>query len=160
MTGEAVPGYGNHERQPFTRTTMSPIRTLPLALLLLAACGRAGTDPAAAADTPTSPAVSGAAGGTMLASSASLLGRWEKVERTLPPVTLELRADAADRVTGQVWLSGVTYQSPVTLSDSGFTLGAGRPTMRGTLVADRRLRVQFLDANGRAEHEETLVKMQ
>ena len=139
---------------------MSPTRTLPLALVLLAACGRAGTDPAAAAvDTPTAPAVSGAAGGTMLASSASLLGRWEKVERSLPPVTLELRADAADRVTGQVWLSGVTYESPVTLSDSGFTLGAGRPTMRGTLTAERRLRVQFLDANGRAEREETLVKM-
>jgi hypothetical protein len=138
---------------------MSTIRSLA-AGVALAACGRgseAATTPAdraAAAD--TTPA---AAGGTMLASAASLLGRWEKPEQTLPPVALELRADAADRVTGQVWLSGVTYEAPVALGDSSFVLGAGRPTLRGVRVPDGRLRVQFLKADGAVEHEELLVKI-
>jgi hypothetical protein len=109
---------------------------------------------------PGSAGPSDAAGGTMLASSAALLGRWEKLERSMPPITLELRADAADRVTGRVWLSGVSYQVPVVLEESGFVMGAGRPTMRGTLVAEGRLRVQLLDAQGGVEHEATMARGQ
>jgi hypothetical protein len=127
--------------------------------LTVAACDRPGTEPAAARDTPDA-AAGGAAGGTMLASSASLLGRWQKPEQTLPPITLELRADAADRVTGRVWLSGVTYDAPVTLGDSSFVLGADRPTMRGALTADGRLRVRLLDAQGATQLEAVLVRAQ
>ena len=136
-------------------------RGVPFAVALaLAACG-GGAEPAV---TPTDSAgdqgAQGAAGGTMLASSAALLGRWQKIERSLPPITLELRSDAADRVTGRVWLSGVTYDAPATLGDSSFTLGAGRPTMRGALTANGRLRVQMLDAQGAVQHEATLARMQ
>ena len=121
--------------------------------LSLTACSGKGSPPATAG-------VSDAAGGTMLASSAALLGRWEKVERSLPPITLELRADAADGVTGRVWLSGVTYEAPVVLEDSGFVLGGERTTIRGVLVTEGRLRVQLLDAQGRVEHDATMVRRQ
>lgn len=121
----------------------------------VAACDRSDTEPAAA---PRDTA-GAAAGGTMPASAASLLGRWEKQERTLPPVALELRVDAADRVTGRVWLSGVTYEAPAVLDDTSFVLGAGRPTMRGSVTADRRLRVRFLKADGSVDREELLAKV-
>ena len=120
--------------------------------LSLAACSSKEIHPATAGP-------SDAAGGTMLASSAALLGRWEKIERSMPPITLELRSDAADRVTGRVWLSGVTYEAPAALEESGFVLGGERPTMRGALVAEGRLRVQLLDAQGRVEHEATMVRV-
>ena len=60
-----------------------------------------------------------------------------------------------------MWLSGVTYDAPATLTDTSFALhaaGAERPTMLGTLTAEGRLRVRFVDAAGRTEHEATLVK--
>ena len=147
---------------PIGSAVSSTIRSLAAAAALcaVAACDRPGTEPAAAPrDTTPTAGAAGAAGGTMLASAAALLGRWQKPEQTLPPIALELRADAADRVTGQVWLSGVTYEAPVVLGDTGFVLGAGRPTMRGALTADGRLRVQFLDADGAVVREEVLVKV-
>ena len=159
MTRRRVAGYANQDATPTHGAAMSLLRsssvsTIRTALagalaLALAACDRPGTEPAAAA-----------AGGTMLASAASLLGRWQKPEQTLPPITLELRADAADRVTGRVWLSGVTYDAPVTLGDGSFVLGADRPTMRGALTADGRLRVRLLDAQGATELEAVLVRAQ
>ena len=136
---------------------VSTIRSRVVALsVALAACGGSGSEPAA---TPTDSVGQAAAGGTMLAGSAALLGRWEKIERSLPPITLELRADAADRVTGRVWLSGVTYDAPVTLDDTSFALGAGRPSMRGALTPDGRLRVRMLDAQGVTQHEALLARM-
>ena len=120
--------------------------------LTLVACSSKETRPVTVG--PSDPA-----GGTMLASSAALLGRWEKIERSMPPITLELSVDAADRVTGRVWLSGVSYDAPAVLTESTFVLGADRPTMRGELVADGRLRVHLLDAQGGVEHEATMVKI-
>jgi hypothetical protein len=142
-------------RSAFPSVIHSRLAVAGFISLTLSAC--AGQGPAVQVD-PSGPT---AAGGTMLAGSAALLGRWEKVERSMPPIALELRADAADRVTGRVWLSGVTYEAPVALDESSFVLGAdSKPTMRGVLVADGRLRVELLAANGSVEHEATLVRVQ
>jgi hypothetical protein len=140
-------------RWVFSSVLRSRVAVAGLFSFALTACGGQGTGVRV---DPTDPS---AAGGTMLASSAALLGRWEKVERSMPPIALELRADAADRVTGQVWLSGVTYEAPATLEESSFVLGSDRPAMRGSLVAEGRLRVELLDGRGAVEHEATLVRM-
>ncbi|MBV9879661.1 MAG: hypothetical protein JO180_04155 [Gemmatirosa sp.] len=60
----------------------------------------------------------------LTASSARLLGRWQKVDHSLPPVTLEVRAStsAFSGYEGQVWLSGVTYTLPARLDDSSVVL--------------------------------------
>lgn len=50
-----------------------------------------------------------------------VVGRWQKVEESLPPVTLEVRRETSGLV-GQVWLSGVTYTLPATIDDSSVVL--------------------------------------
>lgn len=50
-----------------------------------------------------------------------VVGRWQKLEESLPPVTLEVRRESGALV-GQVWLSGVTYTLPATIDDSSIVL--------------------------------------
>ncbi|MEP6832304.1 MAG: hypothetical protein ABJB74_02875 [Gemmatimonas sp.] len=51
----------------------------------------------------------------------AFLGRWEKVEGGLPPVSLEIRHDG-NATVGQVWLSGTTYTLPAFFDDSSVVL--------------------------------------
>jgi hypothetical protein len=89
-------------------------------------------------------------------AAANLLGRWEKVEKSLPPVLLELRS-TAQGVEGQVWLSGVTYTLPAVLADSIVSLIEPTDATRlvGVLQKDGRLRVTF---RGEPPVEAFLVK--
>ena len=83
------------------------------------------------------------------AASTRLYGRWEKVETSLPPITLELRGGARGS-EGQVWLSGITYTLPATFVGDTSVVLADPASSRlapfvGVLEKDGRLRVR-LDA--------------
>ena len=122
---------------------MSPFRLVPL-VLALAACG------STAEPRPAS------------ARGQALLGRWQKVERSLPPLTLEVRPNGAF-VEGQVWLSGVTYTLPGVVDDTMVVLArpessAPAPVV-GVLERDGRLRVRLRGDGTSADIEERLVRM-
>ena len=117
---------------------------LAAAAVCLAACGRTHGD--------LGPRAS-------LATSQAMLGRWEKLEKSLPPVTLELRRSTTSftGVEGQVWLSGVTYTLPATIVDSNVVLAdpvSSGPAPFVAVVRDGALRVRL---NGH-DREERLVR--
>lgn len=113
----------------------TPRSRLAAALLLLAACR-----------SPTT------------ALAPRLHGRWEKLEKSMPPIVLELRRGAAGD-EGQVWLSGVTYTLPAVLTDTSVVLAApasSKPApFVGVLQTDGRLRVRL---DGDPPHEASLVR--
>ena len=82
---------------------------------------------------------------TAAAPRPPLWGRWQKLETSLPPVTLEVRTNLMGQYEGQVWLSGVTYTLPATLDDTSVVLidaaDSHRPPLVGVLQKDGRLRV-------------------
>ena len=90
---------------------------------------------------------------------ASLYGRWEKLEQSLPPITLELRRSASGDDEGQVWLSGVTYTLPATVRGTSVVLGDplafATPPFVGELQKDGTMRVRL---NRNPPHEATLVR--
>jgi hypothetical protein len=78
---------------------------------------------------------------------APLYGRWQKLEKSLPPITLELRR-GANGAEGQVWLSGATYTLPATfLGDTSVVLADPASSRLapfvGTLENDGRLHVRL-----------------
>jgi hypothetical protein len=78
---------------------------------------------------------------------APLYGRWQKLEKSLPPITLELRR-GANGAEGQVWLSGTTYTLPATFVGDTSVVLADPASSRlapfvGTLEKDGRLHVRL-----------------
>jgi hypothetical protein len=118
-----------------TRSSVRASHAIAASLALLAAC----------TDAPT-------------ARSEELFGRWEKVEKSMPPITLEIRRESTGPV-GQVWLSGVTYTLPATVDDSSVTLARPESStlapVYGVLLPDGRLRVVL---RGTPDYEATLVR--
>jgi hypothetical protein len=113
------------------------------AAALLAACGR----------TP------GDLGPSAQLSEAALLGRWEKLEKSLPPITLELRRSTTSftGIEGQIWLSGMTYTLPATIVDTNVVLAdpvSSGPAPFVAVYRDGALRVRL---NGH-DREERLVR--
>ena len=93
-----------------------------------------------------------------VAPAAVLYGRWEKIDTSLPPVTLELRRGASGD-EGQVWLSGRTFTFPATLRGDSVVVedpaAFAMPALVGELQRDGTLRVRL---SGDPPHETTLVR--
>jgi hypothetical protein len=91
----------------------------------------------------------------------ALYGRWEKIEKSMPPITLEVRASTTSFTgsEGQVWLSGVTYTLPASLDDTSVVLAdpvsSGPAPFVAVLQKNGTLRVRL---NGEPPHEATLVR--
>jgi hypothetical protein len=94
------------------------------------------------------------------ADSSALYGRWDKLEKSMPPVTLEVRRSPSSftGAEGQVWLSGVTYTLPATVSDTSVVLADPVSSAPAPFVAvlqkDGTLRARLSGT----EREERLVK--
>jgi hypothetical protein len=91
---------------------------------------------------------------------ADFFGRWQKLEQSLPPITLELRRGATG-AEGQVWLSGTTYTLPATFVGDTSVVLADPASSRlapfvGVLEKDGRLRVRL---DGQPPVEAHLVRM-
>ena len=88
----------------------------------------------------------------------SFYGRWDKLEDSLPPVSLELR-HGANGDEGQVWLSGRTFTLPATFRGDSVLLEDPRafatPPLVGELQRDGTMRVRL---SGNPPHETLLVR--
>ena len=121
-------------------------RVAMLALLVAAGCTTTVVDDTDARLSATAP-------------STRLYGRWEKVEKSLPPITLELRRGATGP-EGQVWLSGVTYTLAADVTDTSVVLADPASSRLapfvGRLQKDGRL---FVRLDGQPPVEAYLVRL-
>lgn len=80
---------------------------------------------------------------------ATFYGRWQKIDKSLPPITLELRR-GANGPEGQVWLSGTTFTLPATLDDTSVVLAnpasSALAPLVGLMQKDGRLFVRLLNS--------------
>jgi hypothetical protein len=90
------------------------------AVFMLIACGR-GTDP----------------------DSSALIGEWEKLERSMPPVNLLITRDG-EVLRGRMRLSGTESHCTITIDGTRITLHfANDATIDGDLLSSKELRLNM-----------------
>lgn len=87
--------------------------------------------------------VIGCSRGTDPAAEARIIGDWEKLERSMPPVNLLVIRDG-DVLRGRLRLSGVELNGTVTIDGSRVVLHLpDDATISGELISDRELQLDM-----------------